>query len=1354
MNKKIFLMLIGLCVGLFAWSATPVRGKYYRFANQRNSYVMSENYGNQSVICSVKNTKKYQQIWQFTSVGSLQNVYTGRYLQPQNSQSNQFKTGTASNSVFMTNTTDGNYLVMQCGGYLHCDASNSVVNWWDTAAEGDHWTFEEVSLTQEEVDSARADYKHMEELIGGADKFTTILQNYFDDAACTQLKSQYQSMSDDDLRAELATAGLPTEIQNIVIKVKNQWNSEIDPELSAKFRVRDYKIYSRAEDWRWVLNASQFNDMNNPTGVYGQDGDFIFIFVGSDIPEGTTLGIVPSVNAGDRVQYWDATSLKKGLNIVCCANNNSHYWIMYTPTNKQAKTLAEYPDLKIHVEGGDVIGYANIEGMNEDEANAEYKRVLVNANKVITNKKLDQTKVIFAVLGQYGLFNFPMETYNKVWETTPYNKGYTVNYQVYKSMKFYDDLLMRQWGIMGLMTRVANGEAENTLENVKGGDSYIPTYVNNHAPTLIAKADGNPYSTTGYTNMPGTGAVESSYNSERADFDVWCAAHESGHNNQGQINMESCMEVSNNFYSNIVTSLYGYRHSRGNTFSDNQTDSYNNVCWGWRDISIEMRMYYNLWLYYHKAGHRKDFYTRLYQLLREDPMKVNSGDWTEGPQGTLKHHHATATWIKFYKHACDAAEEDLTEYFRLWGFFIPVTKGYFGDYTSYYVTLTQKEIDDAIAEVKAKKYPENLQVMFIEDRILATERTDPWASSATGDKKYKPLNWGTFVTQAELQAQYGNLGHYTEFIAGKATTGNYMYSGCTTIKMIGEGGVGFIVYDLEGNIIYRANKLSFSLPVDLAKNGFTIKVINGDGTMSECKDVAEYGTDAQRKEALQAAITASADITKLSDATGKKVGYYSAASLADLKEAVATGKTALTNEDAANYATCTKNINNEMLEVLTNGSMQQVKKVGIYSIQSNRTTTRYLSTVAAGTSLQTTTASSNATAKWAFIPQSDGSYVMQNYGNRMMIYTNLTEEEKFSKWSVDAPTEVGATNVTLKAGKDGTFYLKTSNNCINCDPSGNIASWSEDAGSKWNITLVDEVAEYTTEDIQDLIDSTNTLVNTICTYDEQLNKQTLQITDNTAAGYLSANKVEETEANHGLDKLIDGKSNTYFMSDKTNVKKSTTYHYLQVDLGKDAGTNAVKIFYRSAYGFHTAKPTSITVTASTAANTWTTVTTLEDLPSATNKQESYTSEIIKGTKAFRYWRFQVKTTNTEDAYKYPYFALTKFDIYKVDFSVVFKPGYENTDKQLVINAKGQASQAASDIEGYTTLLSNYDTYTALNKAYKALENGIVTGIIDVDANGNATFTIDDAPIYDLQGLRVSNPQPGRLYIQNGHKVIF
>ena len=1356
MNKFLLYTVLGLFTCITAWGQTPTKGKYYRVVNARTSRVIKENWDSYNVTCNNVDKQDFSQVWQYTASGALQNVYTARYLQDQPYGSTIYTTGKTAVEVKFTKQSDNHYLISTNGHYLHNDNSNNLVNWWDTSNEGNHWTVQEIALTADEVKAARAEYEELTTLRDNAGAYTETLKAFFTDELCTELQAEYASMADDALKAAMNEAGLPVALQDIAVKVKNQWWNETEKSKYADknkyakdFRVASYQPYSDANNWRDKMNTYAPSFMGNPTGIYATNKDVIHVFVGNDIPEGATLYLTPIRNHGRIGGRYEGTELKKGYNAVITTTDSVVYFMNYVvntiPTsnvNAHTKTIAkvsDFPDLDIHIEGGQCVGYYQKPAENSTEEDEKYKYLIKNAND----------GMYFMVKGETSLFYFKKYTYTQHFSKTIWN-----------SINWFDRLHFWEFAIIGVLDDVANGKCENGTENskaayplnIKGGDAFYPTYCNNPTMAMEGPNGQNPHATTFYTSYPGPGGVESSFNAERANFDNWCAGHEHGHQIQGAYNLESCSESSVNLPSNIITYLTGYRLGRGWSFAQNYAYVADNTVFGHRDISITMRMYYNLFLYYHIGGKKKDFYPTFVKSLREDPMNFSADKWIDG----VGHHRATKTWIHMYKKACEAAKEDLTEYFRMWGFFVPLKEVHFGDYTNYYVSLTQKEIDDAIAEVKAKGYPENLQIMFVEDRQIPRERTDIWAHTATGNQKYKPTNWEAWYTEEQLKAEYGDVGDILTYIDGSANTSKYTYiqSG-NKITLKGKGGVGFIVYDLEGNNKYMSNYLQFEIPADVAANGFVIKAINADGTSSTVENAADSATDEEKLAILNTALNAAKEFTKLEDATGKKVGFYKSEDMATLKGLVEDANAAIKNSDVDNYMPLANAINNEILRLQTSGLQIKITPYGLYNIvcfrKANDGTTRYLTTNTSSGEMSTTTSGNKNTERWAFVPTGEegaNRYYIQSRANAGMLGVAYNEKGKIDRTVLTEASEEAACFFHIQPIGEGKFCIRPKDETnLNMHNQGYTTVWGEaDQGSQWYIQLNEEFDEVTEDKLNELITYTEDLINDVCDYSIEQEKYALQTTDASQPAYLSTNQPDANKTSNKLEKAIDGNNNTFFASSNSN--SATEAHHLKVDLGKGKNSKSIQfmLYGNSAQRYATA----LVIYGSQNGSSWTKITEIN------NMKAGYNSDIIKPTTAFRYWKFDVTATDGKvtDNGNYPWFTVKEFELYQATEVIAMKEGFEDLSKSLITNCKNNIAGAEEALgASFKTPLSLYNAWTKLNATYNNLYNKaskidptVDINSVEAEGNGNAT-------IYDLSGRKLNNANSNGIFIINGKKVI-
>lgn len=1397
MKKRLLTSLLGIFVGLTAMAQLPVAGKYYRIVNQnpdKSITTEGERYGYAITEDLISNKLKaepqgdetqYNQFWKYVG-GKFQNAQTLRYMTTLYT-SQQGETGTAGTNVSFEEK-NGSYILI-CGMPAHADNSNAVVGWGDRENPSNWWKFEEVTVDAAAVKAAQDAYKKQQEdkaaLIAIVNQEATIaatVEGYFTDKACTTLKSEYAGMTDAAFKSKMTTDGLPEQVQTMVLTIKNKWKDEFAPSLSERFRVQNYKIYTSCDGGdpspktKWV--STQMSDRNNPTGIWTDALQLMYVFVENEIPEGASLKIAGASGSGvigvfDR----DGVELHQGMNIIYCGLDYTTQWIMYTCIADYETPLSSYPEMKIHIEGGNVLGYVNKTNGDEDATNAEYSAMLENAMNLMTAKGKDMNKINFTVMGERGVFEFPVECYRQIW-----SKDSEYGAKIYKSINFYDELLKWEWSTMGWQARVENGEAANTREQIEagGGDAIYPTYVNNHAPTMMAENGKNPYSGNSHTGMPGIWAVESSYNAEREDFDTWCAGHESGHNNQHTINLPSSMEASNNYFSNVITYLYGYRMSRGWSFAQN-IDNYvagdKITIFSQRDISITLRMWYNLWLYYHQVGKNKQFTTKLFKSLREDRMNFGGEGWHSGQFGGANKGDAKNSWLKFYKKACDAAGEDLTEYFRMWGFLTPTSEAageyiekigdkyyaYCGDYSSYYIHCEQKDIDEAIAYVKSKNYPENLQIMFVEDRQIPRLRHDPLADGV----KTKPANWGATMTEAEMKAEYGDVGDILTFIDGSAATSSYTYilSG-NKITMDGNGGAGFIVYNKDGNIAYLSNKKEFTIPSKLALDGFTIKTINSDGTDSEVPDASLTASDDRKLEILRTAITLSEDFTSLSDETNTMMGLYESSILANLKSYVEKAEAAIKAGNAATYLDHANAINKEVLRIQAEEKVQMPGNNALYSIKIKRPAAtnvdaenEYHYLVPGNNKLATTTISGttiNNEAQWAFIPVEgrENTYYVQSKTTKQFIGVTRNEKNNINGFTMEDATADGAWMCYLKSKENGKLCLKPVDGStnINKDPSHNIAPWgAEDGGSQWEITLVETFDDVTEAKLQADMKQAQALMDEVTEYTLNKDKFELQCTDASAANYISTNQPEATGSNT-LDKAIDASTSTYFLSNKSNNAATTEYHNLTVDLGSGKSTNSISFeIIGVARGTATNYATTMRVSGSNNNRTWTEIATL------TNMDRTYKSDVLrKGVTKYRYWKFEVLDTkkNTADASAYPWFNVADFKMFATTASFVMKAGYENLPVSFPRDCRNEILNTQSTLEEpMLTPWTIYSTWVSLNDAYEKLKvkaEEVYTSINDINGENAAE---GNGAIYDLSGRKLNEANGNGVFIISGKKVI-
>ena len=619
---------------------------------------------------------------------------------------------------------------------------------------------------------------YYEEESDSSDVVNSLASTFFEDVACTELKAEYKEMDDSTLTAALTEAGMPEYMIPIALKLKNEdWAA-----YEKDFRIHSYKAYSDASYWNSRLKSTGGSFMGNPTGIYTTGSDPLYVFVDSEIPSDATLYIAGCTGNDLVTSATQGKMLKPGLNVVDGIPNALYYIIYTADTKSMTKTLSEWPELKIHIEGGLVNGYYDSGRHSE----ADYRAILRTA-------KHER----FTVKGGQSLFNFKTSTYKNVWKRT-----------IDKSICWFDSLTVWEKELMGICESVASGSRAAAPFYISGGESYFPQYYNNPNFAIEGEStDGGYANSAWFRTMYNTqGCVQSSFDvSKTTTFDDWCSAHECGHNNQGAITVEGGTEVSNNLFSNYVRFHDGLITSSGNSLATIMDEAARHEPFFTRPLDSQMRMYWQLYLYYHLAQHNTSFYPELFKALRNDPLTLYSSN---------------TGCLKFVRKVCEVAQEDLTDFFRIWGFFEPLDNYVVNDYGAHYMTVYQSDINNTLAEIA--QYPKkNIEILFIEDRADYVLTTD---FLTTAGKKRR---------ESEKVGQCGDVGQFTDYLPGACAPSAYTYLDADSLYALeGEGGLGFLALDASDNLIFVANAKHFCIPSSLGC-GFTLYSYDADGSLHE-----------------------------------------------------------------------------------------------------------------------------------------------------------------------------------------------------------------------------------------------------------------------------------------------------------------------------------------------------------------------------------------------------------------------------------------------------------------------------------------------------------------------------------------
>ena len=788
--------------------------------------VMTEDYSDGRVATAERNAQKFNQCWKLVPVEGkegyyqIQNAVTKHYINFADYNTKTYATESPTDGGFkiaeVSNYTRfSTYFEMlkneELGHALHSANWCSSVLVWNSYAKGSTasvWTFEHANITEADLNAAIQDYHNLREEYNEAGNNATALSQFFEDAACTTLKSAYKSVTDDALKTAMTESGInSTTLQNMAIKIKNNsW-----AEWEKIFRVRKVEPYTNPDTWNNILKISyNYTRLSNPTGIWSNTHQMLYVFIGDDIPEGASVNLI-QVKQSD--QQGDSQQLHKGLNAIL-TNSERALYINYEVSTSDAadsKKWRDYPDIPIHIEGGVVDGYfdANREGINTNEA---WKQMVAK-----------------------GMFSKPFAMM----------KGRNIIYQMNSTLtKEYIPEKMREivdfwdWMVDVQHSLMAVNEYKDRWHNVLG--FYSCTY-----NFMFASGYGTYYNESTLKDILVYDTMAAGGGS------LWGPAHEVGHIHQGLINMIGCTEISNNLFSQAVVHLNGKTSTRlnGRKFKDVADLYAANTSWHDYNLWDRNTMYLKLYLYYEVQGFHPGLFCELFRELRKDPLNHNKGSQSNPIP-------ASEDFLKFALKVSSIVKEDLTEFFQAFGFFVPFETRVIGDYGDYYTYCTQEMIDEAKAQMAQYKKPKG-NIMFVENHI----KHEP-AIDHDGNYLYNPDGsqvLRTDFSDTDAVGKCGDVGSYSDFATGHYASGyTYTIKNDSILTMQGEGAVGYKVYDNEGNLLYFSNCNTFALPQSvvnkLAESGksMVLKVAQADGTdvTLPAADATKYTLKVYRADAL------------------------------------------------------------------------------------------------------------------------------------------------------------------------------------------------------------------------------------------------------------------------------------------------------------------------------------------------------------------------------------------------------------------------------------------------------------------------------------------------------------------------
>ena len=866
MRKKVTCLFASLflMIGTMGAQYTVPGEGVYRIINAEYESALTENVISSTLMCSpVSDDEAYEQLWVLKSSGvnySIQNAYTGRYIQTGNNGTEVPYWTDASPKAFsiVANPDKGGdaYNIFDPflgSAGLHSKGVNgAVVRWWtESHKAASEWKFVSVDVSLDDLEAIQS---NLGALIANEQLYDTLLTEYFADMACTSLKHAYQSMSDDELTSAMQTAGLPQQLIAMALKVKNEaWSEDNenpdkpawDGDYAKKFRVQLIEPHSIAGEVTEHLHHHGHSNMDNPMGLYANARDVLFIMVEGDIQEGAELwanfitghGKMPNYNNG----YTNGMRLHSGLNVVPCAADGSALFLNYLVhtydrySQSFAHKLSDFSDLKVHVFGGYVNGCYNAVGDALYAADTDYdweyyeeranmRNITLVGRHTVLQFELGDVTIedngrTYVDRGLARLFpdelpsSLPAgERINAIieaWDRIVLSEKITLGEASQADVAMMNQLFPR-WDVT--WTRKAEMYDYTGYQDFCNGIDYSDYY--NHRALAFGTTSGYMYGSwdhTGY-HINTTPSILTAIATEPGP--TWGPAHEVGHQHQTLFTTNGLTEVTNNFFSNIAVWYMGMGTSRVNGTQGNLAHVYDVYRNGGdffdNNIWAMTQMYYRLWLYYHRAGHNTQFCPRLFELLRRQPMVTSRGSGTDETEDGTRYFQYTdgaTTILHFYQLCCDAAQEDLTEFFRAYGFFRVMDDRFVSDYTNSKYTQSQADIDQAIAAVKSRGYRPNVDPLFIND---CTPNVTYRHDGAT------PRSYWDYETSRSDNAE---VGCYVDFMRSDSLIGSYLCELAVTDLTItgdGAGAVGFAVFSSAGEILAFTNHHTIALTDEVA----------------------------------------------------------------------------------------------------------------------------------------------------------------------------------------------------------------------------------------------------------------------------------------------------------------------------------------------------------------------------------------------------------------------------------------------------------------------------------------------------------------------------------------------------------
>ena len=568
----------------------------------------------------------------------------------------------------------------------------------------------------------------------------------------------YSTLFADETCSELKAGITEADIEKCEFPFfKNLAYYMIKGKYEPEFRVGEFKAYPNPDIQSGTHKTNPYSLLDNPTGISVKANENLIVLVGDTHGYDISLK-VQNLDAPESDGFGGVTyPLSRGTNKLTISEKGLVYVMYHTRTLDDAAALP----VKIHFASGTVNGY-----FDSQKHEGRWNELLGKA-----------TDKYFDVVGKYAHMTF---------ETNDYRK-YAAN-NGNELIDLYDQIALNEMQLLGL----------EKYDKMFRNRMYLNVMYQSY---MYATSYHTAYNQTTMSDICNPSKLKTSA--------CWGPAHEIGHVHQGAINWASTTESSNNLFSNYTIYKFGQNCSRGTELAVPEYAAnvkkatlvfrrcVENKAWcdfgtdyQGEDPEMHARMNWQLWNYYHRCGYNPQFFPTLFKLMREN--RVSTQDPGENQ-------------MMYARMACRAANENLTDFFERWGFFVPISMKV-NQYATYNYIVTDAMIKETKEFMKQFPAPKHA-FYYLEDR----KKGDPGLDTTPPD-----------------------VGYFTQFAEDMKITKQITYtiSGHQVNVQNGEQAVAFEIKEND-NLKYFGTSFQFEIPNTISPDRVKLYAVQADGVRIE-----------------------------------------------------------------------------------------------------------------------------------------------------------------------------------------------------------------------------------------------------------------------------------------------------------------------------------------------------------------------------------------------------------------------------------------------------------------------------------------------------------------------------------------